>query len=174
MQMEEQIDREVAAIETNRREGLLMMWRRMSASPGHFILWYLKKPPLLWDWSIRIGVGDIYVYVTYHSPFDAQPMWRAIEAICRACNMPIALLALTGCVLALLRFGVNKEMAAVALLLLFITLVHSLLQAEPRYSIPYRGAEILLAIWTLYRTTTRALDLRQSANLHNTHSQLAN
>jgi hypothetical protein len=172
--VEKQIDREVAAIEISRREGLSMMWRRMSANPGHFILWYLKKPALLWDWGIRIGVGDVYVYVTYHSPFDTQMMWRAVEAICHTCNVPIALLALMGCVLALWRYKANKEVTAVALLLLFITCVHSLLQAEPRYSIPYRGAEILLAIWALYQISIQVLDLRRIANPHKIHSEPAN
>ena len=173
IQVEEQIDREVATIEASRREGLSMMWQRMAASPGHFILWYLKKPALLWDWSIQIGVGDIYVYVTYHSPFDTQPIWRVLEAICHTCNMPIAILTLIGCLLALWRFKPDK-VEAVALLLLFITCVHSLLQAEPRYSIPYRGAEILLATWALYRITARMFDLRRKANLPKLPSELAN
>lgn len=161
-QVEEQIDREVAAIEASRREGLSMMWRRMATHPGYFILWYLKKPALLWDWSIRVGLGDIYVYVTYHSPFDAQPAWRAVEAICHTCNMLIAVLALAGCLLALWRSKANKETTAVALLLLFITCVHSLLQAEPRYSIPYRGAELMLAVWAGYWITSHILNLNAS------------
>lgn len=158
-QVEKQIDREVATIEASRREGLSMMWQRMAAKPGYFILWYLKKPALLWDWSIRIGVGDIYVYVTYHSPFETQAVWRATEAICHSSNMLIAALALTGCLLALWRSKANKGVTAFALLLLFITCVHSLLQAEPRYSIPYRGAELMLAVWAVYRIASHILSL---------------
>lgn len=158
-QIEGQIDQEVSVIETNRRAGLAMIWQRMSARPGHFALWYLKKPALLWDWNIRIGVGDIYVYVTYHSPFETQPVWRAIEAICYSINGAIAVLALIGCMLALCFYKASNEVTATALLLLFVTCVHSLLQAEPRYSIPYRGAEIMLAAWAGYRLSNHLLRL---------------
>jgi hypothetical protein len=158
----DQINLEIGVIEADHRAGLSMMLARMAHDPGYYIRWYLQKPALLWDWSIRIGVGDIYVYVTYHSPFDANPFWRAVEAVCHGGNWILALLALTGCWLAL-RNSSPLSMAGVALLLLTVTAVHTVLQAEPRYSIPYRGAEILLGIFGAYRVTTQLLKLRKNS-----------
>jgi hypothetical protein len=37
------------------------------------------------------------------------------------------------------------------LLIGFVTLVYSVLQSEPRYSIPFRGLEILLVTYTGWR-----------------------
>ncbi|WP_164931867.1 glycosyltransferase family 39 protein [Dyella sp. M7H15-1] len=144
-----QINSEIAVIEADRKAGVSMMLERMSRDPGYYILWYLQKPAMLWDWSIRIGVGDIYVYVTYHSPFDDNPLWRAVEAACHGGNGVLALLALTGGLLAL-RKSNHSSMAGVALLLLTVTAIHTALQAEPRYSIPYRCAEILLGVFAAY------------------------
>lgn len=157
-----QINGEIATIEANRREGLAMMWRRMADRPEHFILWYLQKPALLWDWNIRIGVRDIYMHATYHSPFDDNPAWRATEAVCQTINMPLAALALIACMLALRKNSSSEKAAAAALLLLFVTLVHSLLQAEPRYSIPYRCGEIMLAVCAAYQIGAYARNRRTS------------
>lgn len=166
IQVKEKIDYEVTTIETNTGKGLSMMWRRMAANPDYYLLWYLKKPALFWGWNIRIGVGDIYVYVTYHSPFKVQPAWRAVEAFCYSINMPIAVLAMMGCLLTLYHSKLHGEAVPVALLLLFVTGVHSLLQAEPRYSVPYRGAEILLSTWATYRISSH---IRSSTALSKAH-----
>lgn len=157
----EQIDLEIATLKSDRHAGLSMIWQRMKGSPGYYALWYLRKPALLWDWSIRVGVGDIYVYIAYHSPFESSPTWRAMEAVCHTLNWPIAILALAACMLAIGRTSQRQGIAIVALLLLFVTLIHSLLQAEPRYSIPYRCAEISLSIWMAYRIGAYALSLRE-------------
>jgi hypothetical protein len=155
-----QINREIAVIEADHREGLSAILQRMALNPGYYALWYLQKPALLWGWNIRIGVGDIYFHVTYHSPFDTNSFWRAVEAICHTCNNPIMLLALLGCLLATFQSNQNQSIASAALLLLYVTIIHSTLQAEPRYSIPYRGPEIMLGMYASYWISSYIARLR--------------
>ena len=56
------------------------------------------------------------------------------------------LFAAWGCLTSLQRkTDANGIMTAMALMVLYITLIYSVLQAEPRYAIPFRGVEVLLA-----------------------------
>ncbi|MEI7036150.1 hypothetical protein [Fulvimonas yonginensis] len=129
--------------------GLQRMVARMSEAPMRYFGWYLGKPALLWDWSIRMGQGDIYVYLTLNSPFAENPAWRALVSLCRALNPLLMVLALVGTVLTMRKKSPNTIGRSVALLVLFVTLVYAVLQSEPRYSIPFRGFECLLACYAL-------------------------
>ena len=149
-----QISNEINLFHTNSESGLSAMWQRFDDAPWHYIGWYLQKPALLWGWSIRMGSGDIYVYTTKNSPFNSSMSWRSLAAICYALNPALILLALAGCLISLLNQDKVRDARPTALLLLFITLIHSVLQAEPRYSIPYRGAEILIGVTALYCLAT--------------------
>ena len=155
-----QVNVEIYTIEDNHLAGLSTIYRRMAQHPGRYLFWYLQKPMLLWDWSIRTGAGDIYFHATYHSPFDVNPIWKATAALCHACNRLLMLLALAGCALALSRRIFVGNLQVASLLLLFITIIHSLLQAEPRYSIPYRGGEIMLGLFALSWLTQKVWQLR--------------
>jgi 4-amino-4-deoxy-L-arabinose transferase-like glycosyltransferase len=154
-----QINQEVDEINGNPIAGSLAILHRLAASPWKYIHWYLTKPALLWGWSIRIGQGDIYVYGTRNSPYEFVPAWRAISAICYAINPLILLLATVGCIFAM-RSNAPPSMTATALMLLFVTAVYSILQAEPRYSIPYRNPEILLGVFSVYWMREKAAHLR--------------
>lgn len=155
-----QINQEVDGINASPAAGTTAVLRRMAANPWKYVYWYLSKPALLWEWSIRIGEGGIYVYGTRNAPYDVVPVWRATYAVCYALNPFLFLLAAIGCVLALRRSKAPLSMTATALLLLFVTLVYSVLQAEPRYAIPYRGPEILLGTFSVYWLSRKVLDLR--------------
>jgi 4-amino-4-deoxy-L-arabinose transferase-like glycosyltransferase len=154
------INQEVDAAKAHPLAGAAAVWRRIESSPWEYARWYLTKPFLLWDWSIRIGQGDIYVYGTRNSPYDVVPLWRAIYAICHAFNPFLFMLAATGCVIGLRREDIPGAMTATAALLTFITFVYSILQAEPRYSIPYRGPEILLCVYATHRLIEKLKQIR--------------
>lgn len=127
--------------------GVALMQHRMSELPVPYLLWYLGKPKLLWDWDIRIGQGDVYVYATRHSPFQKGGPWAPLEGGCFLLNPLIMVLALAGALTAV--FGQRRDVAALACasMTVFVTFVYAVLQSEPRYSIPFRGMEILLAAW---------------------------
>lgn len=143
------INHESELLRTQPREGLRLMADRMEAAPLHYAAWYLGKPALLWDWSIRMGQGDIYVYPTVSSPLDDKPLLRAWVSLCHGINGMMMLLAFAGCIAVLVRRNCASIGYVAAIQLLYVTLLYSILQAEPRYSIPFRGLEILLACHAL-------------------------
>lgn len=161
-------------------QGVQSMVRRFSQHPLLFARWYLvEKPTLFWGWSIEIGQGDIFVYPTKNAPFQIQPAWIALAAICHALNTVLLLLALASVLFAW--SGGQRVMpqpcpasraalVTVICLAAFVTLVYSTLQAEPRYSIPFRPFEILLAMTSLCGSVTwwqrhqRGLELADPAH----------
>lgn len=144
------IQREMDVTLADPVEGLRLMATRMAGKPLHYLAWYLSKPARLWGWSIQIGQGDIYVYPTLNSPLDANPVLRAWVSFCRAINPMLLALALAGLVLSL-RERKSVACMAMGLLTLYATLLYATLQAEPRYSIPFKGLELLLATHALHR-----------------------
>lgn len=50
---------------------------------------------------------------------------------------------------------------AVALFVLYVTAIHVVFQSEPRYGIPYRPEEILLAVTALFWFFTRVRSVRE-------------
>ncbi|WP_250624062.1 ArnT family glycosyltransferase [Pinirhizobacter soli] len=145
------MDTEMAVFQAGGIHGIENLLVRLRKDPVHYLGWYLYKPALLWQWDIRISQRDIYTYYTQHSPFvDVAPM-RAAWAISRAMNPFLALLALAACIWILISMSkkANDDQVAPALLALYVTFVYSLLQSEPRYSVAFRGVEILLAFLAL-------------------------
>lgn len=133
--------------------GARHMAARMGVAPLHYLAWYLSKPALLWGWSIRMGQGDIYVYPTVFSPYAENPVMRAMAAICQSINPLLMLLALAGLLLTMRRSTPGAIGLPVAVLAAYVTLVYSVLQAEPRYNIPFRGFECLLAAYAGWSLT---------------------
>ena len=148
----DQIEEQAALAAADPRAGLNEVFGRMAAHPSRYLQWYLvEKPWLLWDWSVRIGWGDVYFLQTLHSPFDRVLAYRVVHEVCRALNPVLFALALAGCCIAVVRLPQRRaesgdfSLQASALLVGYLTAIHIVLQAEPRYSIPYRPFEILLA-----------------------------
>jgi hypothetical protein len=142
---------------TSPQAGIHAIVQRLSQHPWDSLAWYtLRKPWVLWDWRIRIGQNDIYVFPVFKSPFDTQPVMRALEAICHTINPLLAALALMCLIVAVVGFLRRAHPPAhggaaldtVLLLLAYITFVYSILQTDPRYSIPFRSFEMLAAMTT--------------------------
>src|SRR5574337_1308122 len=166
------INQESALIRADPLTGVSHMAHRMATHPGAYIRWYLSKPMLLWDWSIRVGQGDVYVFPTRNSPFETSISYRIVAAMCQALNPWLFVLAIAGCVLALLpRSQTPPDTAVSALMLVFVTLVYSVLQAEPRYSVPFRGLEIVVAIFAAHRSSQWIAHLRKPAQIRATTTQ---
>lgn len=138
---------EMDLLQKDSHAGVALMLHRMSQLPLPYLFWYLSKPKLLWDWDIRIGQGDIYVYATRSSPFAKGGAWSPLEGICFVINPIIMIMGLVGTIAAIFSTRRNAVLTSAAVLVLFVTFVYSALQSEPRYSIPFRGLEIALAAW---------------------------
>jgi hypothetical protein len=146
----DQINSEIHTLYTNHLVGAAIIWHRLAAAPWAYIRWYLYKPALLWGWSMEVGQGTIYFNVTTNSPYEVNPPWRTVSAICYGLNPILLIFAAIGCVLGILSRRPPPTVASISLLALFVTLVYVILQSEPRYSIPFRGAEILLSFYAAY------------------------
>jgi hypothetical protein len=145
VQTTQAIEDEIHLLHADRLAGLRHMQQRMSQSPGTYVAWYLGKPALLWGWQIGLGAGDIYVYPTRYSPYITTPAWRVMEAIAFALNGAVGLLALAGLAMTALKRKPEAVSLALAVTVAWVTVVYGVLQSDPRYSIPFRGAEFALA-----------------------------
>lgn len=159
---------EVKLLEASPSRGIREIASRMALDPPYYLKWYLiDKPFLLWDWHIRIGAGDIYFLPVGHSAFERIPLLRAVATFLRWCNPLVFLLAggvaLASVVLAVAgRRRTGFAVLALGLCAVYLTGVHAVLQAEPRYSIPYRPIEILLAATALAWMHSRLAALGQA------------
>ena len=142
----------------NPRTGLEQVSARMAEDPGYYARWYLlRKPWLLWDWNIRIGWGDVYFQRVRHSPLDVNPPLRWIKLGLHWLNPVIFALAVWAAIMTFWRHfkrplvessGATATLL-VALFCVYVTVIHTVFQAEPRYSIPYRPFELLLTCTAL-------------------------
>lgn len=128
---------------------------RMAEDPAKYAGWYASKPWLLWDWDVRIGQGGVYTVLFNDSPLD-RGWLLGVSALQNGLNGVLFGLALCGVLLAF-RGG---PQAFVAVAFVYLTAVHVVLQAEPRYAIPYRPLEVILAFgavaWLWERVRVRS------------------
>lgn len=160
----EAVDEDYLLTRTAPAQAARSILQRFSEDPLLYARWYLvDKPALLWGWSIEIGQGDIFVFPTKNAPFQVQPAWIALAALCHSLNTMLMLLALTSLVFVRPHGqrmipptwpASHAVLVSVVTLAAFVTLVYSTLQAEPRYSIPFRPFEILLVATTLCGSAT--------------------
>lgn len=149
-QIMDMISDEVALVLQDRPAGLASMSDRFAHDPTRFIRWYtLEKPWLLWDWDIRLGWHGIHFLPTTSSPFESNPALRVLHASMRAANPIIFMLAILA-VLFLLKTRLRGHRTPLPAIItagftVYVTVLHALLQAEPRYSIAYRPGQLLLA-----------------------------
>jgi len=163
-----EMDAEARLLAHDRISGLARIGTRLARDPMHSLEWYLlRKPFLLWDWDIRIGVGDVYFQRVRNSLLETNPVLHAAKQGLKTLNSILFSLVLAGCVLALgasrRRPDTNQAAALVALAALYLTAVHVVFQAEPRYAIAYRGIELMLAIHTLAWGGERLTRLRRTS-----------
>ena len=156
-----EINRETALLQDAPSRGVGAMLDRMAKEPVRYAAWYASKPSLLWDWSIRMGQGDIYVYPTRFSPFVEQPVLRAVASVCRTLNPLLFMgMAVAWILVFFRRRHLPLSLQWTGLAAIYVTLVYTVLQAEPRYSIPFRPLEILLVTWaagSIARAVSRRL-----------------
>jgi 4-amino-4-deoxy-L-arabinose transferase-like glycosyltransferase len=153
------INDEEALMTASPSKGIKIILQRFGEHPWRYARWYLlEKPRELWGWDIEVGQGDIYTYPTRRSPFQTHPTWIAVEVICQAINPLLLLLMLASLYFAwraapkpaaMVTSFQRTALTMVICLPAFATLIYCSLQAEPRYSIPFRPFEMLLAITTL-------------------------
>ena len=150
-----QIGQETTTLTGHPALGFADIARRLCANPGRYAAWYLwQKPWLLWSWEIQLGPGDVYVLDVRNSPLRTHALLRGTSTALRLLNPLLSLLALGGLVAVLAgglrrRARLSAAALATAAAALYLTAVHVVFQAEPRYANAYRGIEILLVVTAL-------------------------
>lgn len=150
-----EINKEIELLESAPGRGVAAVATRMSHEPGYFARWYLwQKPQLLWDWDIRIGPGGVSVLMAENSPLETHPMLRLVSNSLKRLNPLMSLLAFLGAAMIAIgairgRASTSPAALAACALFVYLTAIHTIFQAEPRYATAYRWIEILLAITAL-------------------------
>lgn len=144
------IDAEIETLIDSPSRGLAELGKRLGTDPARYARWYLlEKPYALWAWDIQLGWRDVYFLEMLRSPYERQPLPKATLVLTKALTpfvFAAAVLALAWCAVRLPEFHkLPFALAACAACFLYFTLLHAVLQAEPRYAVPYRGFEVLLA-----------------------------
>ena len=101
----------------------------------------MQKPVALWDWSIQLGQGGIYFLQTERSVFETNAALHVVEIGFLFLNPILLGLLLIGAVALVL----NRNPAArtCGLAIAYLTAIHVVFQAEPRYAIAYRPLQAI-------------------------------
>jgi 4-amino-4-deoxy-L-arabinose transferase-like glycosyltransferase len=158
------------------RAGLVDVLGRIRQQPLTYLSWYLlDKPWQLWAWPIIIGSGDIYYSPTQHSPFARIFLLKCMKSAIEWMNPAIFALALLTAGGVLVRAGRRTQMPfpaiVIVLFVIYVTAIHMVFQSEPRYSIPYRPFEVLLALAGATEVIRRFLMRGQRASPTHSHQQ---
>lgn len=144
-----EIHAEIDLLAEDPSAGMEQVGRRILLDPAGYTRWYLlEKPYLLWAWDIKLGWGGVHFLPVNGSPMERYPIFRASSQALKWLNPGLFVLALGGVVVigfALLKGGrPSFAGVAVALFAVYVTVLHAVFQAEPRYSIPYRPEQMIL------------------------------
>lgn len=147
----QEIGREAGLLETDPPAGLSVIGARLARDPAGYASWYAwDKPRLLWDWNIRLGFGGVYFQEVHHSPLDRNPL-RALVEVFRTLNPVMTMMMMLGglAFLFVRDLRTSAPGKCVAALALYLTVIHVVFQAEPRYANAYRGIEVVLVATAL-------------------------
>jgi len=106
-----------ATLASSRIGGSFALWLRellgmFMSDPLATIRWYfIDKPLLLWDWNIRIGQGDIYVYPGFYSLYDLSSIALASYAIMHSLHFWLLMISTIGLFLVATEKGKKKALA---------------------------------------------------------------
>ena len=147
-----EIDDETNALRTSTPGGLARVGERMALYPSFYVKWYLGKPWRAWGWRIGLGASDVGFLRTQHSPLERNAVLRGVVQAYKFVN-PVLTTILLACAVVLVVAGVRRARwvpaAAVGALALYLTLMHVILQADPRHATAYRGLEAILVATAL-------------------------
>jgi len=154
-----EIDEEINLLHDAPAAGLARIADRIGQHPLRHLSWYLlEKPWHLWNWGIGIGQDDIHVFPVVHTPFYETPAMVMLAVVCRLASPPLAATLLASLMVFVVWHFRMKAwpalpagLSSACLLVAYVTVVYGLLQSDPRYSIPFRPYEMLIAatVWQI-------------------------
>jgi hypothetical protein len=116
---------------------------KIALDPLGMMKWYfIEKPIYLLQWSNIDGIGDVFVYPIFSSPFRDNALFRAIHQLFYYTHAVVLWLAIFGCVLPWtpiarwLRPELQIVLRMASALLIFHYLIHLPFVNVGRYSVP--------------------------------------
>ena len=126
---------------------------RLATEPWAYARWYLlEKPIKYWRWALVEGGDDLHVYPVSVSAYHNLTFFQVTAALCRGLNQILMLGAFSAVAWLLVLFAsrhghqVAAPLLYVSLLFAYATALHSVLMPDPRYAIPFRPFQIMLAL----------------------------
>jgi hypothetical protein len=143
-----------AGVNESYRAFLTELFAKISAEPAQMLAWYsVEKPILLWDWDIRTGFGDIYIYRVEQSLYHTSKSAIVTYSLMYAMHNWILLGAVFGLVFLFSDGSKNAIFPALLYVtLVYVGVVYVISQSEPRYSIPLRPELYLCFTYFLWHT----------------------
>jgi hypothetical protein len=135
------------------RQTTYLIWQKMKQSPKEYLEWYLVgKQMLLWQWSVLTGSGDIFIYKIIKSPYLYLPDMKATHALHYLIhNIWVVVGLITSFTIMFLnkikKMRVSYVWIFMALLIIYIALIHIIIAPYPRYGIPFKLYLIPLCIF---------------------------
>ncbi len=128
---------------------------KVSGEPMQMLVWYsMQKPALLWDWDIRTGFGDIYIYRVEQSLYHTSKLAIVSYSLMYSLHNWVLMGAVFGVVFLFSDGSKNAIVPAFLYAsLTYIGLVYVISQSEPRYSIPLRPEMYLCFTYFLWKAT---------------------
>jgi hypothetical protein len=122
--------------------------------PARYIRWYLLgKPGAFLSWDFVEGRGGIFMYPATESPWLANPLFVALRNLHAWLHWPLMGAAMLTVFLALwrpewiVRDGARRtDVRLLAALIGYIIVLHMLGYPLPRYNLPYRSLEFMMAL----------------------------
>ncbi|MBV1916003.1 MAG: glycosyltransferase family 39 protein [Pseudomonadales bacterium] len=131
--------------------------RRFRTEPLRHLKWYLiDKPVTFLSWNIVAGLGDVFIYPIVQSPYLDNPVFKSLHRLMYWLHWPLIILSIAACLAAwipqkILNIDLDKliPIRILSLLVLYFLAVHVVGAPFPRYSIPLRPINYILASWSL-------------------------
>ena len=131
----------------------------------------IQKPILLWDWDIRTGFGDIYIYRVEYSLYHTSTPAIVTYSLMAALHPLVLVGAVLGLGFLYRRGGKSTVLPMLLYIaLVYVSLIYILSQSEPRYSIPLR-AELYICftffLWQVFRWVGRMKQQQEEIKIEN-------
>jgi hypothetical protein len=149
-----------------------VLLERVAQNPLQMLGWYtIQKPVLLWDWDIRTGYGDIYIYRVEYSLYHTSIPAIVTYSFMYALHPVVLIVTLLGLAFLFRGGGKGGWMARLLYIaLLYVSLIYVLSQSEPRYSIPLRSELYLcftFTIWQVFRWLAQKKQQQREIKIEN-------
>lgn len=127
--------------------------RRFREEPARHLRWFLLgKPVALWGWNDAQAARGPFVYPVLQTPYDSSPLFRASSALMQALHWPLAIFG-AAFSLAIWLPMVQRRVPpaavfpaqACALMVLYVTALHTAGFPLARYMTPFRPELYILA-----------------------------